>query len=313
MASELSGKRVLVTGAAGFLGSHLVARLTSDGASVVGVDNFSFARPDLAEAVGGFTPVTADLRQVDDLRRIVESSPPDVIFHLAAIANPRQCKQDFPLAFDLNVNGTQNLQPVAQPTARVVFMSSAAVYGEPTSLPIEESQARHGSDPYSITKIMGEELATLYNRHFGRQVAIVRNFNSFGVGQVGDYIVPQLIRQGLTERKIEIWDSRTVRDFLYVDNAIDALLAIATHDENGPVNIGSGRGTSVGELAETIAKKFGGDLAIVDLKKKVLGSPALVSSNERLRSLGWHERVSFEDGIDRTIRWTERQLATSKP
>ena len=126
------------------------------------------------------------------------------------------------------------------------------------------------------------------------------------MGQAGDYIIPQMIRQGLTEKKIEIWDSRTVRDFLYIDNAVDALISIAGQADNGPINIGSGRGTSIGDLAQTIADRFGGGMPVVDLKKKVLGSPALVSSNDRLRSLGWTERVSFADGIDRTIRWTER-------
>lgn len=311
MNASLRGKRVLITGAAGFIGSHLVARLTADGATVVGIDNFSFSRPDIASAGGDFRSATVDLRRFDDLKAIVESSAPDVIFHLAAVANPRQCKQDFPLAFDVNVLGTQNLLRVAPSGARVVFMSSAAVYGEPVKLPIDEGQPRQGNDPYSITKIMGEDLCTLYNKHYNRQIAIVRNFNSFGVGQTGDYIIPQLIRQGLTERKIEIWDSRTVRDFLYIDNAVDALVSIAAHSENGPINIGSGRGTSIGELAQAIADKFGGGMSVVDLKKKVLGSPALVSSNDRLRALGWSERVSFEDGIDRTIRWTERLVANA--
>ena len=309
MASEFAGKRVLVTGAAGFLGSHLVARLTGEGASVVGIDNFSFARPDLDRTAGGFTPVAADLRRVDELKAVIDAAPPDVVFHLAAVANPRQCKQDFPLAYDVNVGGTQNLLRTLPASARVVFMSSAAVYGEPVQLPIEEGHPRNGGDPYSVTKIIGEDLCALYNRHYGRRIAIVRNFNSFGVGQVGDYIVPQLIRQGLTEHKIEIWDSRTIRDFLYVDNAIDALVSIAAHDDNGPVNIGSGRGTSIGELAQTIAERFGAGLEVVDLKKKVLGSPALVSSNGRLRALGWEERVPFADGIDRTIRWTRDQIA----
>ncbi len=309
MGSEFAGKSVLVTGAAGFIGSHLVPRLIDGGATVVGIDNYSFARPDAKLALHGFQAVTADLRRLDDLRAVVEANSPDYVFHLAAIANPRQCKQDFPLAFDVNVNGTQNLLRVTPPAARVVFMSSAAVYGEPLRLPIDENHPRQGSDPYSITKILGEELCLLYNRHFGRNIAIVRNFNSFGVGQVGDYIVPQLIRQGMTEHKVEIWNSKTVRDFLYIDNAVDALLSIATHAENGPVNIGSGRGTSIGELARAIADRFGGSLEVVDLQKKVLGSPALVSSNERLRSLGWSERVSFEDGIERTIRWTEQMLA----
>lgn len=302
----MRGKKVLITGAAGFIGSHLSTRLLADGASVVGIDNFSFARPDRASAESDFTAATADLRKIDELRAIINANPPEVIFHLAAIANPRQCKQDLPLAFDVNVSGTHNLLRVAPPSARIIFMSSAAVYGEPQHLPIDEAHPRQGSDPYSITKIIGEDLCAVYNRHYDRQIAIVRNFNSFGVGQAGDYIIPQMIRQGLTEKKIEIWDSRTVRDFLYIDNAVDALISIAGQADNGPINIGSGRGTSIGDLAQTIADRFGGGMPVVDLKKKVLGSPALVSSNDRLRSLGWTERVSFADGIDRTIRWTER-------
>ncbi len=309
MGSEYAGKRVLITGAAGFIGSHLVPRLVAEGAQVVGLDNYSFARPDRARDAPDFHALTVDLRRLEEVRSVMESNPPDFIFHLAAIANPRQCKQDFPLGFDVNVLGTQNLLRSAPAAARVVFMSSAAVYGEPVRLPIDETHPRLGSDPYSITKILGEELCLLYNRHFGRNIAIVRNFNSFGVGQVGDYIVPQLIRQGLAERKVEIWNSRTVRDFLYIDNAVDALLSIATHSENGPINIGSGRGVSIGELAQAIVQRFGGGMEVVDLQKKVLGSPALVSSNEKLRSLGWTERVSFEDGIGRTIRWTEELLA----
>jgi len=312
MSSYFEGKSVLVTGAAGFVGSHLCRRLAQEGAHGVGADNLSAARPDWSAAsLGGtFAPANVDIRQPEATKSVLEAARPDVVFHLAAVANPRLCKQDFPLAFDVNVVGTQNVLRFAPPTARFVFMSSAAVYGPPEYLPIDEAHPRNGSDPYSVTKIIGEDLARSYAKNYARNVAIVRNFNSFGVGQTGDYIVPQLIRGALVDKKIEIWDPSTVRDLMYIDDTINALLAVAASTETSPINVGSGRATTVGELAHAISRRFGGEIPVVDLKKKVLGSPALVSNNGRLKSLGWSESVGFEAGVERTIEWTRSQLAT---
>ncbi len=311
---SFSGKRVLITGAAGFLGSHLCLRLSKAGASVTGADNLSVARPDWASLASqnGFETVPLDIRHGEEVRRGMAERSPEVVFHLAAVANPRACKQDFPLAFDVNVVGLENILRHAPATSRVVFMSSAAVYGAPERLPIDEGHPRKGSDPYSVTKIIGEDLAGSYKRNYGRSVAIVRNFNTFGVGQAGDYIVPQLIRQALTEGRMELWDPSTVRDLMYIDDTIDALVQVAASEDAGPINLGTGRGTTVGDLAAMIGRKVGGSLPIVDLKKKVVGSPALVSDNGRLQRLGWSERVGFEQGVDRTITWSRAQLAGAK-
>lgn len=312
MTSFYAGKKVLVTGAAGFVGSHLCGRLVEEGATVVGIDNLSFARPDRSDAKDPRrTLENIDLRNVEAMKSLFERVQPSVVFHLAAVANPRTCKQDFPTAFDVNVVGTQNVFRNASPSSRVLFMSSAAVYGAPEYLPIDEAHPRRGSDPYSVTKIIGEDLAANYVQNYNRDIVTVRNFNSFGVGQTGDYIVPQLIRQALTEKKIELWDPSTVRDLMYIDNTIDALLTLVSSGSKTIVNIGTGRGVKVGDLAEVIVRKFGGGIPVLDLKKKVIGSPALVSNNERLRSLGWTERVAFEDGVDRTIRWTREQLGAA--
>jgi UDP-glucose 4-epimerase len=289
------------------LGSHLGERLRAAGATVVGVDNLAFARPDRGPET--FELRHGDLRDAAALKSAVDAVAPDVVFHLAAVANPRTCKQNFPLAFDVNVTGTRNLFEAVGPSARVVLMSSAAVYGNPIKVPIDESHPRNGADPYSVTKILGEVLASLYNDHYGRNIVTIRNFNTFGVGQTGDYIVPQLIRQALTERKMEVWDPSTVRDLTYIDNTVDALLTVAAGTDKGPINLGAGRATSVGDIAAIVARLVGGDVPVVDLKKKVLGSTALVSDNHRLRALGWSERVSFEEGLRRTIDWTRGQIA----
>lgn len=312
MGSPFEGKSVVITGAAGFVGSHLTQRLTAQGANVAGLDNMSFARPDAGKAGGSAPPANVDIRSSDQVKAFLDRSAPEFLFHLAAVANPRTCKQDFPLAFDVNVGGTQNLLRHAPAHCRFVFLSSAAVYGPPEQLPIEETAPRRGSDPYSVTKIIGEDLVQCYRKNYARNTVTVRNFNTFGVGQTGDYIVPQLIRQALTEKKIEVWDPKTVRDLLYIDDMVDAVLAIAASSDAGPLNIGSGRATTVGQLAETVSARFGGGLPIIDLKKAVLGSPALVASNARLVSLGWSERVGFAAGVERTIAWTREQIAAGR-
>ncbi len=282
---------------------------------MVGIDNLSFARPDQPPSGASGQPArdlrNADLRDGAAVRAVMEELTPAVVFHLAAVANPRTCKQDFPLAFDVNVVGTQNVLRSAPASARVLFMSSAAVYGPPEYLPIDEKHPRKGADPYSVTKIIGEDLVASYVQNYNRDIVTVRNFNSFGVGQTGDYIVPQLIRQALTERKIELWDPSTVRDLMYIENTIDALLLVASSGSKATVNVGAGRGITVGELATTVSTRLGGGISVVDLKKKVIGSPALVSNNDRLRSLGWTEKVSFEDGVERTIEWTRGQLRSA--
>jgi nucleoside-diphosphate-sugar epimerase len=311
MAGYFSGRRTMVTGAAGFLGSHLTRRLLSEGALVTGLDNFSGSRPDTTRSPEpeGAREISVDLRSSSGVEGVIEAVRPEIVFHLAALANPRTCEQNFPLAFDVNVVGTQNVLQFSPMDARVVFMSSASVYGVPERLPLAESHPRNGSDPYSVTKILGEELVASYVQNYQRNIVIVRNFNTFGVGQTGDYIVPQLIRQALTDHQIELWDARTVRDLMYVDDTIDALLTVASSEERSVVNVGTGRGTVVGDLARIIGERVGGSVPVVDLKKKLLSSPALVSDSSRLRALGWTEKVSFEEGLDRTIAWTRRLLA----
>lgn len=312
MTGTLAGKTVLVSGSAGFLGSRLCQRLVASGCNVVGIDNFSFSNKaknnSFEEKSNSITFREIDITRADQVESIFKDYNFDSVFHLAAVANPRTCKENFDLAFNVNVVGTKNILLNSKNCDKVVFMSSAAVYGEPMRLPMDECHPLNGSDPYAYTKIMGENLCFNFVRNYGRKIVIARNFNTFGIGQTGDYIIPTLIRQAITNKAIEIWNSSPVRDMMYVDDTIDAILALEDNGKSEIYNIGTGKGVQIGQLADTIRHNTSDDIKVTDLQKSVLGSPKLVADNTRLKSLGWQESVGFEEGIRRTIEWFKTTL-----
>ena len=269
------GRTVLVTGAAGFLGSHLVERLGSLNARVVAVD--SIAPPDAGRSSPYFGSALRfeqlDINDESRLGNLIREERPEVLFHLAAIASPRACAKDFSTAYRVNVEGTFNVLRLSEIVPHVVFLSSSAVYGPPEVLPMSEGHPRGGRDPYALTKIMGETLCENYVANYGRTCSVIRNFNAFGPRQGLEYIIPTIIRQALSTGRIEIWNAAPVRDLMFVDNTEDAILMIGTSPGSGTYNVGSGRGVRIGELAQIIAAKVGHNVPVEDLKKDVIGSP----------------------------------------
>ncbi|HTW77637.1 MAG TPA: NAD-dependent epimerase/dehydratase family protein [Thermoplasmata archaeon] len=303
-----AGRTVLVTGAAGFLGSHLVERLVSLGARVVAVDSAPMP-PDWASGPandGSVRYERADVEDVSRLETLVRDERPDVVFHLAAIASPRACAKDFATAFRVNVGGTQRVLEASRAVGHFVLLSSAAVYGAPVVLPMAEDHPLLGRDPYAITKIMAELLVENAVVNDGRRASIVRNFNAFGPRQPTEYVIPSVIRQALTTGRIELWSGAPVRDLMFVDNTEEAILAIGARSDGGTFNVGSGRGMRMADLAQRIAATVGRDVPIADLGKPVTGSPALVADVRRLRALGWEETVPFDEGLARTVAWYRR-------
>jgi NDP-hexose 4,6-dehydratase len=302
MQAFYAGRTIAVTGASGFLGSHLVERLTGLGARVLAVDNAppvasSGASADLLRAV------QMDIGDRDGMTTLLDEERPEVLFHLAAIASPRACARDFATAYRVNVEGTHHLLGASPHVPHFVFLSSAAVYGAPVQLPMSESHPLLGRDPYAVTKIMAELLVENAAANYGRRCSVVRNFNAFGPRQPAEYVIPSVIRQALSTGRIEIWNGAPVRDLMFVDNTEDAVLTIGARAEGGTYNVGSGRGVRMGDLAAMIAKKVGPDVPVADLGKAVSGSPALVADVRRLTDLGWKETVPFEIGLDRTVAW----------
>lgn len=309
---KIEGKTICVTGAAGFLGCHLCRKLVSQGAKVIALDNFSVGqRQNLREIEKELEIVEADVRDIQSLKNPIKSS--QIAVHLAGIAMPRTCQQNLGLAFDVNVKGTANILSLCSDVERVIFLSSIMVYGEPRYLPIDDRHPLDGRDSYSITKIMSEYLLKAYHYVQGIPFTIIRNSNTFGPGQSADYLIPTFIIQGLTQKKIEIWDPKVIRDFLYVDDTVEAITRVLESEASSCeiMNLGSGQGVATGELADFVCRLL--DTTWSDVKKPSPVSSKLISDITKIKALtGWEPKISLEEGLQRTIEYYKSTLAGVK-
>jgi nucleoside-diphosphate-sugar epimerase len=307
----LEGKVVCVTGAAGFIGKALCGKLVERGEQVIAVDNFLVgARNSLAQLEDKVDVVDADIRELETLREPLSRS--HVTYHLAALANPRTCAQDFALAFDINVRGTANVLNLCGHCDRVIFLSSVMVHGEPRYLPIDEQHPLDGHDPYSISKIICEYLMKLATHMNKIPITIIRNSNGYGPGQSLDYLIPTLISQALHQKVIEVWDPKVIRDFLYIDDVVEALIRSAEAEAAAgeTLNLGSGHGIATGELAEIVSKLLG--VEWVDVKKPSPVSSKMIADISKIKALtGWQPLVPLEEGLQRTIDYYQKSTAQS--
>jgi nucleoside-diphosphate-sugar epimerase len=298
MIDSLANKSVLVAGARGFMGSHLVNRLLEEGASVFALD-----RPEAFQGKHIDSPRYFPLAL--DITRALTIAPDtkfDVVYHLAAIAAPVVCEQEPEKAFLTNVLGTYNVLRFAlkADAKKIIFLSSAHVYGiSPKYMPTGEVHPLALLDNYTTTKVLGEHLCKLFYDNHHLPYLIFRLFNSFGPGQPPGYFVPDMIVKAKSG-KITLKGREVTKDFVYIEDVIDALLKGAFSDYVGELNIGSGKQTELGYVAKYIADKMGAKIEFDDTK--VAGPTKMQADNTRARKiLGWAPRTTLEQGLDYTI------------
>ncbi len=298
-------RRILVTGAGGFLGGNLCRRLVGHGfaGEVVAFDRFAADAPLLA-GLAGLERVAGDVRHDADLARCLRGV--DVVFHLAAISNPRACEADPTLARAVNVDGTAAVVRAAA-GRRLVLLSSAAVYAVNGSAPLAEDAPLGPIGVYGETKLAAERLCRAASAEGHVRAVVVRNFNTYGGGQGDEFLVPQIVRQALVEGIICITSCAPVRDFTYVDDTVRALAALGEDDvEPGVFNLGSGEGLAVGDAALAAGALFG--TPVCCLHAPVAGSGRLVACTEKLgRATGWRPAVPIVEGLARTAAWFRRE------
>jgi UDP-glucuronate 4-epimerase len=312
--------RLLVTGAAGFIGSTAVDRLLAEGREVVGIDCFEPFYDRVAKernlngarASPGWDFAELDTRDKEGLLRLVERVRPDAIIDFAARAGVRDSVTDPWLYIDINVRGLQNTIAAARAAnAQVVFASSSSVYGTSASAPFREDDMRcRPESPYGATKVAGEALLQAHHALTGLPIRVARLFTVFGPRQRPDLAVRKFATLMLEHRPVPLYaEGTSSRDYTYVDDIVDGVIRLvdAPHDEL-TVNLGGHQPHTNLELVGALERVL--DVrADVELMPAQPGDvPATYAAIERARdSLGWQPRIGFEAGLEQFAEWFRRE------
>ncbi len=323
---QWKGKRILVTGAGGFIGSHLVESLVALDARVRALVRYN-SRNDWGllellpqERKARIEVVAGDLTDPFSTWRALQDCA--IVFHLAAlIAIPYSYVAPAHYV-QVNCGGTLNLLEAARQQGVECFVhtSTSETYGTAQYTPIDESHPLTGQSPYAASKIGADKLAESYYLSFQLPVVTVRPFNTFGPRQSARAIIPTIIAQALTGDTIFLGSLEPRRDLTYVNDTVQGFLkAAAVPQARGQViNLGTGQSISMGELAQMILKLIGGDKEIVTERERVRPETSevwnLESDNRRAREvLGWTPQVSLETGLQQTIDFVKNNLPRYKP
>jgi nucleoside-diphosphate-sugar epimerase len=297
----LPGSTILVTGACGFLGSHLIPRLLDEGAEVVGLDyGKALDNGALKKVQSKMTLSEADISNHAEVKKL--EHPIDFVVHLAAIAAPLQCEENPSKAFATNVLGTFNLLKLANEkrAKKFLFSSTAHVYGiSPKYMPTDERHPLALQDTYTTTKIMGESLCQLFYSNHNLEYVVTRLFNSYGPGQSTDYFIPAMISKAKSGH-INLKGRNVTKDFVFVDDVVDAFTKALVSDYVGEMNVGSGHQTKLEYVAHRIARSMNAKLTFSDVETS--GPTHMQSDSTRAsRILGWKATTTIEKGLDITI------------
>ena len=314
---ELEGKRVVVTGADGFIGSHLTEALVARGCAVTAFcyynsfNSWGWLDSLPAEVIGRLNVVMGDVRDPNGVRAALAGA--DVVFHLAALIGIPFSYNSPDSYVDTNVKGTLNVLQAARDVGleRVVVTSTSEVYGSAQYVPIDEAHPRQAQSPYSASKIGADALATAFCRSFGLPAVIVRPFNTYGPRQSERAVIPTIITQLLAgSAELHLGSVRPTRDLTFVTDTCAGFIALASCDAavGLDVNLGAGKEISIGDLASLLLELTGSKATVVsdDERLRPAGSEVerLMSDNSRARALTrWEPAVSLRDGLARTVAW----------
>ncbi len=323
---ELQGARTLVTGAGGFIGSHLTEALVRAGATVTafvrygsdGLDgHLRMLAPDVRQHV---RLVAGDLRDAGSIRRAMAGQ--QVVVHLGARIAIPYSYQDPVNVTETNVLGTLHTLDAAREVgvARFVHTSTSEVYGTAQRVPIDESHPLVPQSPYAASKVGADALALSYERSFGLPVSIVRPFNCYGPRQSGRAVIPALGNQALQRDEVRVGSLTPTRDFTYVTDTVDGFLAVAASDAavGRTVNLASGREISIGDLAARLLRLVGRDLPIVAddsrLRPKESEVHRLLGDSTLAAQLtGWAPQVTLDAGLGQVLDFLRAHPDWTRP
>lgn len=299
--ADVRSGSVFLTGGTGFVGTHLRSRLAEADCDVT-----LLVRPE----------TTVETRATESVHRgTVQNLDPDeldadydAVVHLAARTSVEDAVSDPAHTWDVNATGTLRVFELARrlDVDRVLYASTASVYGQPQTLPIGEDHPTNPQEPYGASKLAGDRLGHAYYRTYGLPVVVARVFNTFGPRQPEHNVVPTVLRQALAGETVELGNLAPSRDFLYVKDAVDALWCVLERGNAGEVyNVASGEDITIGAFAERIVEAAGVEVEIVSVEERRRAEgieiPRHVGDTEKLRALGWTPSYSLEEALEETI------------
>jgi len=306
--------KILVTGGTGFIGSHLIPELLERGYDVYNLERYvtgRLRRPKVCKTI------FADLTDYAEICQIVTRLKPDVVIHLAAISPVSYSYDKYLEVTETNYLGTINLAEACRKVVsfkHFLFASTSETYGMNPNPPFSENSEQLPNSPYAVSKVACERYLQYMRMAFDFPVTILRPFNSYGRKADYHFVVESMIVQMLTGKKCYLGDPAPVRDFLYVDDHVNAYLTCLEQPDKsiGQVfNFCTGRGVSIGELASIVSQitGFQGDVYWNAIPSRPLDIPVLIGKNDKAREiLGWTPTISLEEGLQRTVQFWKEKL-----
>ncbi|MDK2820358.1 MAG: hypothetical protein PWP31_323 [Clostridia bacterium] len=319
---NLKGKKILVTGAAGFIGSHLAEELVKKGAKVRALVRYNSKNNwgwlETSKFLDEIEIYMGDLRDYDSVKDAMKDV--EIVFHLGALIGIPYSYIS-PLAYiRTNVEGTYNvLQSARDNVQRVVVTSTSEVYGTAQYTPIDEKHPLHPQSPYAATKVSADQLALSFYRSFDLPVSIIRPFNTYGPRQSARAIIPTIISQALTGDILKLGSLEPVRDLTYVLDTVSGFIEVGLSDTavGQVINIGANEVVSIGDLVKIVSKLLDKELLVETDPKRVRPKKSevmkLVCDNTKALENGWKPRYSLKDGLLETINWINDNIECFKP
>jgi UDP-glucose 4-epimerase len=306
--------KVLVTGGAGFIGSHVVDRLVEEGHYVVVIDNLSSGKRKNVNRAASLYKFDV---QSSRLERVFRNERPNVVMHLAAQINVRRSVEDPMFDAQVNILGTMNVlqQAVKHGARKVIFSSSGgAIYGEQEIYPAPESHRTNPMSPYGLSKLCGEQYLSYYQRISGIKVVSLRYANVYGPRQDPDGeagVISIFLQKMLNhEQPIINGNGRQTRDFVFVDDVAEANLAVMGQDSHGTYNVGTGIETSINELFRMLAGLTGASCKEVHgPAKQGEQMRSVIDPGQIRQDLGWDFKVELAEGLKKTVAFFREKMA----
>ena len=324
---DLKGKRVLVTGAEGFIRSHLTERLVELGADVTALvqynsfNNWGWIDTFDKNVLDSIKVETGDIRELDGMNRIIKGQ--EVVFHLAAlIAIPYSYLS--PMAYvRTNVEGTVNVLEACRnhDVKKIIHTSTSETYGTALYVPIDEKHPMQGQSPYSASKIGADKMAESFYRSFNMPIATLRPFNTYGPRQSARAVIPTIISQILAGKKeIKLGSLTPTRDFNFVKDTAEAFVKVAESDKTigEVINAGSNYEISIGDTVKKIIDIIGKDVKILCDEERIRPEKSEVNrlwaDNTKIKELtDWAPKYSIDEGLAETVDWIKENMKHYKP